>query len=75
MDPEYMLSGRLTAKSDVHSIGVVLLRALFVWRHVIMGMVNMGEYEVYVSNWVKSNIRESTIHQFIDPYLVGKIAP
>ena len=62
LDPEYIQSNQLTDKSDVYSFGVVLLEVL------------CGR-KAHPITWVQKCIREGTINQIIDPYLMGKIAP
>ncbi|KAM2895669.1 hypothetical protein FF1_010740 [Malus domestica] len=61
LDPEYVLSGQLTEKSDVFSFGMVLLEVLCAKSvpREIFECVERGE----------------TFPAMIDPFLMGKVAP
>ncbi|GMY38072.1 receptor-like protein kinase FERONIA [Fagus crenata] len=69
LDPEHLHSGELSDKSDVYSFGVLLLEVLSGRK------VYDGEEQMDLISWTVKCIREGTINQIIDPYLMGKIAP
>ena len=70
LDPEYAQSQVLTDKSDIYSFGVVLLEILCGRK----AYDHREEQRNLVQRALKF-IREGTINQIIDPYLMGKIAP
>ncbi|KAL7221449.1 hypothetical protein ACSBR1_023414 [Camellia fascicularis] len=72
MDPQYLLSGRLTTKSDVYSFGVVLLEVLCA-REPLCPHLNKDQENLV--HWFKSCIQKKKIERIIDTYLIGKIAP
>ncbi|CAN6575331.1 unnamed protein product [Malus baccata var. baccata] len=61
LDPEYALSGQLTEKSDVFSLGMVLFEVL---------CAKSGSREI-----PECVERGKTFPAMIDPFLVGKVAP
>ena len=69
MAPEYAMYGELSDKSDIYSFGVVLLDVLCARKSVTM------DEQFRLIEWARKCIREGTINQIIDPYLMGKIAP
>ncbi|GFZ19217.1 malectin/receptor-like protein kinase family protein [Actinidia rufa] len=72
LDPEYVCAGQMTEKSDVYSLGVVLLNVLS------GGKANWHAQEFYgrdLKGLFKSCIKGGCIDRIIDPYLMGKIAP
>ncbi|KAA8547900.1 hypothetical protein F0562_004329 [Nyssa sinensis] len=72
LDSEYFRRQQLKEKSDVYSFGVVLLEVLCVRRAVDC---KLGVDKASLAHWVKSCIRERTLDQIIDPFLLGRIAP
>ena len=70
MAPEYAINGELSDKSDIYSFGVVLLEVLCARHAYDFNLMMEGQ-----GNLVQKCIREGTINQIIDPYLLGKIAP
>ncbi|KAF7129173.1 hypothetical protein RHSIM_Rhsim10G0052600 [Rhododendron simsii] len=72
MDPEYLVSAKLTEKSDVYSFGVILLEVLCGRKPMIM---TRDEDQVNLVRWFKTNIERGTVDQIIDPNLTDKIAP
>jgi serine/threonine protein kinase len=73
MAPEYAMKGELSDKADIFSFGVVLLEVLS-GRRANDIIVTMEE-QTHLIDWTQKCIREGTINQIIDPYLMGKIAP
>ncbi|KAL0011827.1 hypothetical protein SO802_006935 [Lithocarpus litseifolius] len=63
----------ISDKSDVYSLGIVLLEVLCA-RAVVDVSVEREEEEVLV-DWAQKCKEEGTINQIIDPHLTGKIAP
>ncbi|KAL1824441.1 hypothetical protein ACET3Z_011219 [Daucus carota] len=74
LSPEQKAEERLTPKSDVYSLGIVLLNILFDWREIIMNLARLNNAEVSLSAWIKNNIRKKTLIFFMYPYLAGKVA-
>lgn len=75
MIPEQKAHELLTTKSDVYSMGVVLLNVLFDWRRIIMSLAHLNKAQQSLYTWVKSNIRERSLVLFIDSYVAGKVTP
>ncbi|KAG5560738.1 hypothetical protein RHGRI_003917 [Rhododendron griersonianum] len=69
-DPEYFITQRLTAKSDVYAFGVVLLEVLSgrpaLDRKLTVEQMNLA-------HWVQRCIREGKLARVIDPSLSGQI--
>ncbi|KAE8690129.1 hypothetical protein F3Y22_tig00110926pilonHSYRG00111 [Hibiscus syriacus] len=63
----------VTDKSDVFSFGVVLLEVISD-RKVIKFDV-MDAATRYIIPWVKEHMKNGSVHQIIDPFLKGKLAP
>ncbi|GKV51609.1 hypothetical protein SLEP1_g58244 [Rubroshorea leprosula] len=70
MAPEYQMRGELTEKCDVFSLGVVLFEVLC--GRLVKEFVNSKENVVF---WISKCIKAGSIHDIIDPYLKGKLAP
>ena len=70
--PEFARNLELTDKSDVYSLGVILLE-------VLLGRIACAKVEVddwlNLVSWARKCKREGNMNEIIDPYLMGKIAP
>ncbi|KAM0033459.1 putative protein kinase RLK-Pelle-CrRLK1L-1 family [Helianthus debilis subsp. tardiflorus] len=74
MDPECMFANggkKPTEKSDVYSLGLVLLEVLCGRK---LEDQTVERDQVFLKNWVKSNIAKGTVYKTVDVSLKGKIA-
>jgi serine/threonine protein kinase len=71
LDPEYMMTARLTEKSDVYSFGVVLLVILSAQPPLYL--IRPEEQEGILSRWALRCKEEGNLDQIVDPYLMGRI--
>ncbi|KAM7462711.1 hypothetical protein LguiA_030832 [Lonicera macranthoides] len=69
VDPEYMLTLKLTRKSDVYSFGVVLFEVLCGRRAVDF---SLDEEQWSLARWAQYCTENETLHRIIDPNLSGK---
>ncbi|KAM7461826.1 hypothetical protein LguiA_029947 [Lonicera macranthoides] len=72
MDPEYMVTFRLTLKSDVYSFGVVLFEVLCGRRAVDF---TLDEEQWSLARWAQCCIEKGTLHHTINPNLWLEILP
>ncbi|KAM7473766.1 hypothetical protein LguiB_021009 [Lonicera macranthoides] len=72
VDPEYLVTHRLTRKSDVYSYGVVLLEVLSGRRAVDL---KCCEEQWGLARWAKECIKKGELDQIIDPNLRWQILP
>lgn len=72
MSPEQKAHELLTTKSDVYSMGVVLLNVLFDWRRSVKSFAYFNAQET-LYDWVQMNIRERRLVSYIDSYVAGKV--
>ncbi|KAM7473809.1 hypothetical protein LguiB_021052 [Lonicera macranthoides] len=72
VDPEYLMTHRLTQKSDVYSFGVVLLEVLSGRRAVDL---KRCEEQWGLAGWAKECIKKGELDQIIDPNLRWQILP
>ncbi|KAM7473804.1 hypothetical protein LguiB_021047 [Lonicera macranthoides] len=70
VDPEYLVTHRLTRKSDVYSFGVVLLEVLSGRRAVDL---KRCEEQWGLAGWAKECIKKGEVDQIIDPNLRWQI--
>ncbi|KAI3987778.1 hypothetical protein MKX01_028512 [Papaver californicum] len=68
LDPDYHRSLRLTEKSDVYSLGVILLELISGMKAVDL---NRDKREIALVDLVVSKIQVGCLHQVIDPVLVS----
>ncbi|CAI9107473.1 OLC1v1006832C1 [Oldenlandia corymbosa var. corymbosa] len=61
----------LTTRSDVYSFGVVLFEILCACPAVDMN----SDEEIGLAGWAAESYEKGDLHQIMDPYLKGKIAP
>ncbi|OMP11307.1 hypothetical protein COLO4_03898 [Corchorus olitorius] len=72
LDPEYARGQGLTEKSDVYSFGIVLFEVLCARKALDL---KLNEGQVNLAHWARSCATKGTIHEIVDPYLRGGIAP
>ncbi|XP_027368820.1 probable receptor-like protein kinase At5g61350 [Abrus precatorius] len=70
LDPEYYRSQQLTQKSDVYSLGVVLVEVLCA-KPVICPTLTMEG--INLVDWAMQHHKNSTLHEVIDPLIVDTI--
>ncbi|GKV51611.1 hypothetical protein SLEP1_g58246 [Rubroshorea leprosula] len=70
MAPEYLIKGEVSVKIDVYALGIVLLVVLCGRKPYD----NTAE-ESHVISWIIKCIKNGCVHDMIDPFLNGKIAP
>ncbi|KAK2995197.1 hypothetical protein RJ640_026780 [Escallonia rubra] len=66
LDPEYLVTARLTVKSDVYAFGVVLFEVL-TGRPAVDS--RLDEEERSLARWAKQCVKRGTIGQIVDPVL------
>ncbi|KAF7150989.1 hypothetical protein RHSIM_Rhsim02G0066000 [Rhododendron simsii] len=71
-DPEYLITGQVTRKSDVYAFGVVLLE-------VLCGRPplddRLEDEQISLINWAKMYIKKGKLDRIIDPSLNGETTP
>ncbi|XP_058202657.1 probable serine/threonine-protein kinase PIX13 [Rhododendron vialii] len=72
IDPEYFITQRLTAKSDVYAFGVILLEVLCGRPAVDR---ELSEEQISLARFAQECIKEGKLARVIDPSLRGQIAP
>ncbi|GLT70821.1 hypothetical protein SLA2020_428780 [Shorea laevis] len=72
IDPDYFRTCKLSEKLDVYSLGIVLLEVLCGRRMIDQNAE--GEVFYLISEIIKY-IKNGCVHELIDPFLKGKIAP
>lgn len=72
VDPEYLVTHRLTRKSDVYSLGVVLLEVLPGRRAVDL---KLCEEQWGLAGWAQECIKKAELDQIIDQSLKWQILP
>ncbi|MCL7026746.1 hypothetical protein MKW94_026135 [Papaver nudicaule] len=70
LDPDYHRSFRLTEKSDVYSLGVILLELISGMKAVDL---NRDKRDIALVDLVVSKIQVGCLHQVIDPVLVSGV--
>ncbi|KAG7982348.1 hypothetical protein I3843_04G047900 [Carya illinoinensis] len=75
LDPESILSDRVTAKSDVYSFGVVLLEVLCARKLLDFELMEEQSEQWSLVHWARECDENGSMGKIIDPYLEGKIAP
>ncbi|GLT70826.1 hypothetical protein SLA2020_428830 [Shorea laevis] len=73
LDPEYYMNGKLSEKLDVYSLGTVLLEVLCGRRMTDRNAED--EDFVFLIYGIIKCIKNGCVHDVIDPFLKGKIAP
>ncbi|GLU10934.1 hypothetical protein SLE2022_277090 [Rubroshorea leprosula] len=68
--PEYALYGELSEKVDVYALGIALLQVL-----CGRNAHDSTEEERNVISWIIKCMKNGRVHDMIDPFLKGKIAP
>ncbi|KAK9231891.1 hypothetical protein WN943_022132 [Citrus x changshan-huyou] len=66
LDPEYIISDRLTEKSDVHSFGIVLLE--IITGQPVIKEISENE-KTHISQWVASMLAKGDVKNIADPRL------
>ncbi|KAJ9550798.1 hypothetical protein OSB04_014843 [Centaurea solstitialis] len=72
LDPDYYETGKLTRKSDVYALGVVLLEVL-----CRKPAVDRSDEEQWLNlaRWAQETIKEGNLKHIIDPDIRGQISP
>ncbi|XP_027361601.1 receptor-like protein kinase FERONIA [Abrus precatorius] len=70
LDPEYYQCHKLTEKSDLYSLGVVLLEVLSARLAVSQGE---DDEQVNLAEWVMSCFENGSVEQIMDPSIEGSI--
>ncbi|XP_017239773.2 receptor-like protein kinase ANXUR1 [Daucus carota subsp. sativus] len=73
--PEQKARALLTTKSDVYSMGVVLLNVLFDWRQIISSLASLNGAQESLYIWVKNNMRDASLVSFMDSNVAGTVTP
>ena len=73
--PEQKTQALLTTKSDVYSMGVVLLNVLFDWRQIISSLASLDGAQESLYIWVKNNMRDASLVSFMDSNVAGTVTP
>ncbi|MFS7951743.1 putative protein kinase RLK-Pelle-RLCK-VI family [Helianthus anomalus] len=68
LDPEYVMTGKLTYKTYVYAFGVVLFELLSGRRAV------GGTYHHMLAIWAQECVKEGKLDQMVDPRLKGEIS-
>ncbi|GLU10927.1 hypothetical protein SLE2022_277030 [Rubroshorea leprosula] len=72
-DPEYCMNGKLSEKLDVYSLGISLLEVLC-GRRILHRNAEDEAFVSFIPEFIKC-IKNGCVHEMIDPFLKGKIAP
>ncbi|XP_059633107.1 receptor-like protein kinase FERONIA [Cornus florida] len=72
LDPEYFMTRRLTKKSDIYALGVVLFEVLCGRRAVDL---TLEDEQHSLALWAPNCIRKGKIDQLIDPSMKEQISP
>ncbi|KAJ0580050.1 putative protein kinase RLK-Pelle-CrRLK1L-1 family [Helianthus annuus] len=70
LDPEYLMTGKLTYKTDVYAFGIVLFE-LLAGRRVLDG--TYGDHR-RLAIWVQECVKEGNLDQMVDPRIKGEIS-
>ncbi|GJW64377.1 kinase RLK-Pelle-CrRLK1L-1 family protein [Tanacetum coccineum] len=72
LDPDYFQTGRLTRKSDVYALGVVLFEVLCGKRAVDR---SIDEEQWGLARWVQDSIKKGRLKKIVDFNIRGSISP
>ncbi|XP_024959830.1 receptor-like cytoplasmic kinase 176 isoform X2 [Cynara cardunculus var. scolymus] len=72
LDPDYYATGKLTRKSDVYALGVVLLEVLCRKRAVD---ATLDEEQWNLARWAQESIKEGKLKHIIDSGIKDQISP
>ncbi|KAG6541120.1 hypothetical protein Mapa_017491 [Marchantia paleacea] len=72
LDPEYSSTKQLTAKSDIYSLGVVLLELISGRPPIQCGPQGKPDRKWDLVDWARNLIKEGKLSMLVDPALAGR---
>ncbi|BBN09867.1 hypothetical protein MPTK1_4g23370 [Marchantia polymorpha subsp. ruderalis] len=72
LDPEYSSTKQLTAKSDIYSLGVVLLELISGRSPIQCGPHGKPDRQWDLIDWARNLIKEGKLSSMVDPALAGR---
>ncbi|PWA63301.1 serine/threonine/dual specificity protein kinase, catalytic domain-containing protein [Artemisia annua] len=72
LDPDQVMTGRLTMKSDVYAFGVVLFEVLC--RRVALD-TSLDQKQWGLASWAQNSMKKGNLKHIIDSEIMGEISP